>query len=102
MALAALIAIKPGQHPRLIYRVHKSRRRGKEQSARIPATSSTTTGSTEAATSRPGNSRNSSQKRSARASGHCVIVRAEARVRYVPGLRPGPRPPLQLPPARAG
>jgi hypothetical protein len=54
------------------------------------------------ATSRPGNSRNSSQKRSARASGHCVIVRAEARVRYVPGLRPGPRPPLQLPPARAG
>jgi DDE superfamily endonuclease len=28
--LAALIAIKPGQHPRLIYRVHKSRR-GKDQ-----------------------------------------------------------------------
>lgn len=27
----ALIAIKPGQHPRLIYRVHNSRRRGKDQ-----------------------------------------------------------------------
>ena len=41
----------------------------------IPITSSITTGSTEAATSRPGNSRNSSQKRSARASGgHCVIA----------------------------
>jgi putative transposase len=31
VSLAALIAIKPGQHPRLIYRVHKSRRRGKNQ-----------------------------------------------------------------------
>jgi hypothetical protein len=31
VSLAALIAIKPGQHPRLIYRVHKSRRRGKDQ-----------------------------------------------------------------------
>ncbi len=30
VSLAALIAIKPGQHPRLIYRVHKSRR-GKDQ-----------------------------------------------------------------------
>ena len=27
VSLAALIAIKPGQHPRLIYRVHKGRRR---------------------------------------------------------------------------
>ena len=31
VSLAALIAIKPGQHPRLIYRVHKARRRGKDQ-----------------------------------------------------------------------
>ena len=31
VSLAALIAIKPGQHPRLIYRVHKNRRRGKDQ-----------------------------------------------------------------------
>jgi transposase len=31
VSLAALIAVKPGQHPRLIYRVHKSRRRGKDQ-----------------------------------------------------------------------
>jgi putative transposase len=31
VSLAALIAIKPGRHPRLIYRVHKSRRRGKDQ-----------------------------------------------------------------------
>jgi putative transposase len=31
VSLAALIAIKPGCHPRLIYRVHKSRRRGKDQ-----------------------------------------------------------------------
>jgi hypothetical protein len=31
ISLAALIAIKPGQHPRLIYRVHKGRRRGKNQ-----------------------------------------------------------------------
>ena len=31
VSLAALIAIKPGCRPRLIYRVHKSRRRGKEQ-----------------------------------------------------------------------
>ena len=30
VSLAALIAIKPGQHPRLIYRVHHSRR-GKDQ-----------------------------------------------------------------------
>jgi DDE superfamily endonuclease len=29
--LAALIAIKPGHMPRLIYRVHRSRRRGKDQ-----------------------------------------------------------------------
>lgn len=27
ISLAALVAIKPGQHPRLIYRVHKTRRR---------------------------------------------------------------------------
>ena len=31
VSLAALIAIKPGRRPRLIYRVHKSRRRGKDQ-----------------------------------------------------------------------
>jgi hypothetical protein len=31
VSLAALIAIKPGCRPRLIYRVHNSRRRGKEQ-----------------------------------------------------------------------
>jgi hypothetical protein len=31
VSLAALIAIKPGQRPRLIYRVHKSRRHGKDQ-----------------------------------------------------------------------
>jgi hypothetical protein len=31
VSLAALIAIKPGQHPRLICRVHKNRRRGKNQ-----------------------------------------------------------------------
>jgi len=31
VSLAALIAIKPGQYPRLIYRVHKTRRRGKDQ-----------------------------------------------------------------------
>jgi len=31
ISLAALIAIKPGQHPQLIYRVHKGRRRGKDQ-----------------------------------------------------------------------
>ena len=31
VSLAALIAIKPGHRPRLIYRVHKSRRRGKDQ-----------------------------------------------------------------------
>jgi hypothetical protein len=31
VSLAALIAIKPGQRPRLIYRVHHSRRRGKNQ-----------------------------------------------------------------------
>jgi DDE superfamily endonuclease len=31
VSLAALIAIKPGQRPRLIYRVHKNRRRGKDQ-----------------------------------------------------------------------
>ena len=31
VSLAALIAIKPGQHPRLIYRVHKNRRRGRDQ-----------------------------------------------------------------------
>jgi hypothetical protein len=31
ISLAALIAIKPGQRPRLIYRVHKSRRRGTDQ-----------------------------------------------------------------------
>jgi transposase len=31
VSLAALIAIKPGQHPRLIYRVHHSRRRSKDQ-----------------------------------------------------------------------
>ena len=31
VSLAALIAIKPGHQPRLIYRVHHSRRRGKDQ-----------------------------------------------------------------------
>jgi len=31
ISLAALIAIKPGCRPRLIYRVHTSRRRGKDQ-----------------------------------------------------------------------
>ena len=31
ISLAALIAVKPGQRPRLIYRVHKGRRRGKDQ-----------------------------------------------------------------------
>jgi len=31
ISLAALIAIKPGQAPRLIYRVHHSRQRGKDQ-----------------------------------------------------------------------
>ena len=34
VSLAALIAIKPGQHPRLIYRVHKSRR-GESQRKRF-------------------------------------------------------------------
>jgi hypothetical protein len=31
VSLAALIAIKPGHRPRLIYRLHKSRRRSKDQ-----------------------------------------------------------------------
>jgi DDE superfamily endonuclease len=31
VSLAALIAIKPGHQPRLIYRVHKARRRRKDQ-----------------------------------------------------------------------
>ena len=31
VSLAALIAIKPGRAPRLIYRVHRSRRRGSDQ-----------------------------------------------------------------------
>ena len=31
VSLAALIAIKPGQHPRLIYRVHKKPRRTKDK-----------------------------------------------------------------------
>jgi hypothetical protein len=31
ISLAALIAIKPGCRPRLIYRVHKGRRRGNDQ-----------------------------------------------------------------------
>jgi hypothetical protein len=31
VSLAALIAIKPGQAPRLIYRVHRSRRRSKDK-----------------------------------------------------------------------
>jgi putative transposase len=31
VSLAALIALKPGHQPRLIYRVHKPRRRGKDQ-----------------------------------------------------------------------
>jgi putative transposase len=31
VSLAALIAVKPGQRPRLIYRVHRSRGRGKDQ-----------------------------------------------------------------------
>jgi hypothetical protein len=31
VSLAALIAIKPGRRPRLIYRVHKGRRHGKDR-----------------------------------------------------------------------
>jgi hypothetical protein len=31
VSLAALLCIKPGCRPRLIYRVHQSRRRGKDQ-----------------------------------------------------------------------
>jgi hypothetical protein len=31
ISLAALIAVKPGCQPRLIYRVHKSRRRSKDK-----------------------------------------------------------------------
>jgi putative transposase len=31
ISLAALIAVKPGRAPRLIYRVHRSRRRGKDK-----------------------------------------------------------------------
>jgi putative transposase len=31
VSLAALIAVKPGHRPRLIYRVHQNRRRGKDQ-----------------------------------------------------------------------
>jgi DDE superfamily endonuclease len=31
ISLAALIAVKPGHRPRLIYRVHRSRRQGKDQ-----------------------------------------------------------------------
>jgi hypothetical protein len=31
VSLAALIAVKPGQRPRLIYRVHRSRGRGKDR-----------------------------------------------------------------------
>jgi putative transposase len=31
VSLAALIAIKPGHRPRLIYRVHRARRRGRDQ-----------------------------------------------------------------------
>ena len=31
ISLAALLCIKPGHRPRLIYRVHKSRRRGNDQ-----------------------------------------------------------------------
>jgi len=31
VSLAALICVKPGQRPRLIYRVHRGRRRGKDQ-----------------------------------------------------------------------
>jgi putative transposase len=31
VSLAALIAIKPGHRPRLIYRVHKARRRGDQR-----------------------------------------------------------------------
>jgi putative transposase len=38
VSLAALIAIKPGHRPRLIYRVHKSRRRGKDQRKGITET----------------------------------------------------------------
>src|SRR5258708_24266045 len=50
--------------------------RGVGQSGRIPI-SSITTRSTEAATSRPGRSRNSFHKRSARASDHCANSGAE-------------------------
>ena len=31
VSLAALIAVKPGRQPRLIYRVHTGRKRGKDQ-----------------------------------------------------------------------
>ena len=44
VSLAALIAVKPGQRPRLIYRVHAGRRRGDKRNgftetdyARLPA-----------------------------------------------------------------
>jgi putative transposase len=44
VSLAALIAVKPGQRPRLIYRVHAGRRRGDKRKgftetdyARLPA-----------------------------------------------------------------
>jgi hypothetical protein len=49
-----------------------TRPRGVGQSARIPTTSSITTSSTEAATSRSGNSRNSFRTRFAPASDHCA------------------------------
>src|SRR6266446_3627353 len=52
--------------------------RGVGRSGRIP-NSSTTTSSTRAATLRPGNSRNSFQKRFARASDHCARAKQSAR-----------------------
>ncbi len=36
VSLAALIAVKPGCRPRLIYRVHRSRGRGKDRRKDIP------------------------------------------------------------------
>ena len=52
------------------------------ESAPTPTTSSTTTGSTEAATSQPGNSRNSSQKRCEPASDRCANTRMGSNIRH--------------------
>ena len=62
----------PSRTPSASSRTSSTKPRGAGQSARIPATSSTTTSSTEAATSRPGNSHSCSRKRFAQASGRCA------------------------------